>query len=95
MQEEDRIRYCLDGCLELVDETEVLKDFSKTFSIDCLFGCQAMIYNNEFRRSLWSNSNWVDAVVKNIAHIRNKKQLDSNDRRHDDDGQNDEKMDIN
>ena len=80
MKEENRILYCLDACLELIDEREVMRDFSKLFSIRHLLRCPENIFNGEFRRCLWCNSNWLEAVVKSIICIRKERRLERDEK---------------
>ena len=70
MEEEERIKYCLKHCLDLVDEKAVMSDFSASLQFDRLLECPAIFFNRSFRRTLWDHSEWVENVVGQIIAIR-------------------------
>ena len=70
MEEHGLIEHCLQQCLQLIDETQVMNDFTSKLPINRVFGCPGMIYSADFRKSLWHNSDWVNTIVREIFLIR-------------------------
>ena len=70
LDEDEKIKQSLEQCLHLVDENKVFSDYIEKLLRRGIIELPKIIYRADFRRSIWKNSLWVDAVVKEIFSIR-------------------------
>ena len=70
MSEEEQIYHCLEKCLELVTEEDVMKTFTTSLGISEILRCPSQVYNQRFRQYLWLKTDWVDDVCQEIIRIK-------------------------
>ena len=70
MSDEEQIYNCLEKCLELVTEEDIMKTFTISLGISEIFRCPSQVYNQRFRQCLWLNTDWVDDVCREIIRIK-------------------------
>ena len=75
LDEDERIKQSLEQCLHLIDENKVLSDYEEKLLRRGIIPYSRLIYRADFRRALWENSLFVDAVVKEIFSIRESRRL--------------------
>ena len=70
MSDEEQIYNCLEKCLELVTEEDIMKTFTISLEISEILRCPSQVYNQQFRQCLWLNTDWVDDVCREIIRIK-------------------------
>ena len=74
MTKQERIRKCLYKCLQMIDESNVMKTFMAKLEVRDLIRCErTKLFDKEYRRKLWLSSGWVDDIVREITRIRKSK----------------------
>lgn len=70
MEEEEKIRYCLDDCLKLINEREVMDTFTEAMTIAAILRCPNHLYEKHFRRHLWVHERWLEDVTSEILALQ-------------------------
>ena len=69
MDDEERIDYCLEMAMTLLNESKVLKLFRRVSSLDKCFLEPTYIYEKEWRSQLWKDDEWRKMVRQEILNL--------------------------
>jgi len=70
MSEEERLHHCLEKCLKLVNEKDIMKTFTNSLEISEILRCPSHFYTLRFRQHLWLRDDWINDVFREIIRIR-------------------------
>ena len=73
MTQEGRVRHCMEKCLQVLDEENVMKTFITNLDVAEILRCEnsLLIYNTQKRKQLWLRKDWIEDVIREIVRITN------------------------